>query len=117
MNIEPDKVFAALSHAIRLRCILLLAREGELCVCELTHALDMAQPTISRHLALLREAGLVSDRRQGLWIYYRLHPDLPAWVSGVIETTVKGVGGEEPYAGDHAALTDMPNRPGAPCCA
>lgn len=117
MNISPDQLFKALGDQTRLRCLMLMADEGELCVCELTHALNTIQPMISRHLAQLREAGIVADRRQGQWIYYRLHPDLPAWVKKVIVTTTKGVLGTKPFAKDRAALHGMPNRPGAKCCA
>ncbi len=68
---EADQFFKALSDLTRLRMLVLLNCEGELCVCELTHALDEIQPKISRHLAQLRELGVVLDRRQGQWIYYR----------------------------------------------
>ena len=58
MNLTAQSLFSALAHEIRLRSLLLLQAEGELCVCELTHTLGLSQPMISRHLALLREAGL-----------------------------------------------------------
>jgi ArsR family transcriptional regulator len=71
----------------RTKIMLLVAQEQELCVCELICALDQSQPKISRHLAVLRSGGLLADRRQGQWVYYRLHPDLPAWAKTVISTT------------------------------
>ncbi|HOP16540.1 MAG TPA: metalloregulator ArsR/SmtB family transcription factor, partial [Gammaproteobacteria bacterium] len=80
MDIAPDNLFSSLANDTRLRSLMLLLRHDELCVCELTHALGVAQPQISRHLALLRESGLVSDRREGLWVHYRVHPELPDWV-------------------------------------
>jgi len=67
--------------------MLLIARESELCVCDLTAALDESQPKISRHLAQLRSCGLLADRRQGQWVYYRLHQSLPDWVIEVLQTT------------------------------
>lgn len=115
--IEPNAFFSALSNDVRLRCLMLLAAEEELCVCEITHALGLAQPAISRHLALLREAGIVLDRREGLWIHYRLHPDLPQWASDVLQATAKGISEQAPFTDDHKVLADMPNRPGAPRCA
>ncbi len=115
--IEPKALFSALSSDIRLRCLMLLTAEEELCVCEFTHALGLAQPTVSRHLALLREAGIVLDRREGLWIHYRLHPDLPQWAMDVLQATAKGVVGQSPFQDDLKVLADMPNRPGAPRCA
>lgn len=60
--------------------MLLLRSEGELCVCELVVALDESQPKVSRHLAQLRNCSLLQDRRQGQWVYYSLHPDLPEWM-------------------------------------
>lgn len=74
----------ALSDQTRLRILLLLAGGEERCVCELTQALALAQPKISRHLAVLRESGLLQDRKAGLWVYYRLHPDLPEWAVQVL---------------------------------
>ena len=117
MNILPSTLYPAIAHEIRLRCLLLLVEHEELCVCELTHAIGAAQPTISRHLAHLREAELVSDRREGLWIHYRINPELPVWVSNVLQETANGVRGVAPFTQDLAALKNMSNRPGAPRCA
>ncbi|BCU06976.1 hypothetical protein Atep_16530 [Allochromatium tepidum] len=71
-TITPRDLFTALAQDTRLRCLLLLATQGELCVCELTQATGVVQPHVSRHLAQLRELGLVQDRRDGLWVHYRL---------------------------------------------
>ena len=117
MNIQPSDLFAALAHETRLRCLMLLLRHEELCVCELTHAIGAAQPHISRHLAQLRELGVISDRRQGLWIHYRINPSLPVWVNGVLRETLEGLQHQAPYIVDKQSLTAMPNRPGAPRCA
>jgi ArsR family transcriptional regulator len=117
MPIQPQSVFTAMAHDTRLRCLLLLLHHQELCVCELTHALGASQPHVSRHLALLREAGLVSDRRAGLWIHYRIGPALPGWVLEVLRATARAMDGVAPFAEDRAALDAMPNRPGAPRCA
>jgi ArsR family transcriptional regulator, arsenate/arsenite/antimonite-responsive transcriptional repressor len=117
MALTPPDLFSALAHETRLRCLMLLDAQGELCVCELTHALGAAQPHVSRHLGALREAGLVADRRDGLWIHYRVHPDLPAWVRGVLRETARGAAGRRTFEADQAALAAMPNRPGAPQCA
>lgn len=117
MDISPATLFSALAHDTRLRCLLLLWEYEELCVCELTQAIGAAQPHMSRHLGQLREAGLVSDRREGLWIYYRINPDLPTWVMSVLGETAAGVNGVVPYVDDLAALAAMPNRPGVSRCA
>ncbi len=117
--VAPAHLFAALAHETRLRCLMLLQAHGELCVCELTHALGASQPHVSRHLGALREAGLVTDRRDGLWIHYRLHPDLPGWVRGVLRETARGAAGSaaggSKFEADDAALAAMPNRPAARC--
>jgi len=86
----PDAVtfFKALADETRLRCLLLISRLQECCVCELVEALSLPQPTVSRHLALLRKSGLLLDRRQGQWVHYRLHPGLPGWMGDVLRTTL-----------------------------
>ena len=81
----PLTLFKALADDTRLKCVLLIHRERELCVCELTDALQLSQPKISRHLALLREARLLLDRCQGQWVYYRLNPELPQWATEIID--------------------------------
>lgn len=117
MKCDAKTFFAALSNDIRLRCLMLLQHEGELCVCELTHALDLAQPMISRHLALLRDTGLVTDRRVGQWIYYSIHLDLDVWAKDVLQTTAQANKQHSPYVEDLNTLHAMPNRPDAACCA
>lgn len=83
--VSPLQLFKSLSDETRLSLVLLLREKGELCVCELTSVLKETQPKISRHLALLRENGLLTDRRDGKWIHYRLSPHMPAWAAAVIE--------------------------------
>ncbi|HEC54476.1 MAG TPA: metalloregulator ArsR/SmtB family transcription factor [Gammaproteobacteria bacterium] len=87
--ITPPEVFKSLADETRTRATLLIADQGELCVCELMCALDDSQPKISRHLAQLRSSGLLLDRRQGQWVYYRLNPDLPKWVHEILQVTSK----------------------------
>ncbi len=68
---ETVEVFKGLSDATRLRIAALLT-QGELCVCDLMEILDLPQSTISRHMSRLKSAGIVSDRRAGKWVHYRL---------------------------------------------
>jgi len=117
MNLETDTLFRLLADATRLRVVMLLQQAGELCVCELTHALDLSQPKISRHLAHLREDGLLLTRRDGLWMYYRINPELPEWTQDILQATLAGNAGNHPFLDDQRALAAMPNRPGAACCA
>ena len=84
-QLSPLQLFKGLSDETRLNLVLLLREKGELCVCELTLILKESQPKISRHLALLRDSGLLTDRREGKWIHYRLSPHMPAWAAAVIE--------------------------------
>ena len=66
--------FRVLGDATRLRLISLIAERGETCVCDLTEPLGLSQPTVSHHLKLLHDAGLVERQPRGTWVYYRLVP-------------------------------------------
>jgi len=70
------QVFKALGDPVRLRLLSLIGAHqgGEVCVCDLTTAFDLTQPTISHHLKVLREAGILTSERRGTWVYYRLVP-------------------------------------------
>lgn len=116
MNTHPNTVFSAMSNPVRLRCLLLLQIAGELCVCELTHALGLQQPVVSRHLALLRSNRLVTERRAGQWVYYQINPDLESWIRQVISTTADSHRQLAPLADDLSTLQAMPDRPGTVCC-
>ena len=89
-QLEPISLFKSLTDPIRLSIVMLLIAEKELCVCEFTEALDVVQPKISRNLALLKTAGIVVNRRQGLWIYYSIDEQLPDWAKQVLVETYKG---------------------------
>jgi ArsR family transcriptional regulator, arsenate/arsenite/antimonite-responsive transcriptional repressor len=70
------QVFKALGDPVRLRLVSLIGAHqgGEVCVCELTTAFDLTQPTISHHLKVLRDAGIIDSERRGTWVYYWLVP-------------------------------------------
>lgn len=72
----------AISDPTRIR-VLSALREGELCVCELADALELSQSTLSNHLQVIRQAGLVSTRQAGKWIYYDLKPEQTAILEAV----------------------------------
>lgn len=84
--IEPAQLFKCLSEEIRLHATLLIFLEGEVCVCELMEALDDSQPKISRHLAQLRNCGILDDVRRGHWVFYSLAKNLPDWAKDIIGT-------------------------------
>jgi ArsR family transcriptional regulator, arsenate/arsenite/antimonite-responsive transcriptional repressor len=111
MMLDPDAVIQALADGTRLRALVLLSREGALCVCELTAALDVSQPKMSRHLAALRALDIVEDARIANRVFYRLHPGLPDWARGVVERLAQGVGATFEFDGIERRLHAFPNRP------
>ena len=76
--------FKALSDPTRVAIINSLSAADEVCVCNLTATFDLSQPTISHHLKILREAGLVESSRRGTWAYYRLVPEAVAALRGAL---------------------------------
>jgi ArsR family transcriptional regulator len=111
MMMTPTTLFKCLSDETRLRCVVLLHKEGRLCVCELTHALDLLQPKISRHLAQLRQSNLLLDSREGQWVYYQINPELPAWVVEILDITVKQFADNAKPQQDSGRLQAMDGRP------
>jgi ArsR family transcriptional regulator len=105
----PNSIFAALADPTRRRLLALLQSEGELCVCELTQATGESQPKISRHLATLKDAGLILPRRAGTWIHYRIRADLPPWANTVLTALTGGPVSE--LATDLGRLQTMRQRP------
>ncbi|HEY3882010.1 MAG TPA: metalloregulator ArsR/SmtB family transcription factor [Trebonia sp.] len=83
---ELAPLFKAVADPVRLRLLSLIACHdgGESCVCDLLDAFDMTAPSVSYHLRILREAGLVSSERRGTWVYYRVNPDVMARMSAVL---------------------------------
>ena len=89
---EAQIFFDALSDPLRRRILVMLLDKDERCVCELHGALDETQPKVSRHLGVLRDAGIVAARREGVWMHYRIHPELPAWAFRVLWHMKEGEG-------------------------
>jgi len=112
----PSEFFKCLADDTRLQCLLLIALEGELCVCELTEALQQIQPKISRHLSLLRQQHLLEDRRAGQWVFYRLHKKLLQWQLHLLISTAENNPAYLKAA--RQRLTRMTGRPDrvARCC-
>ncbi len=86
---EPVAFYKCMADDTRLKALLLISRHGEICVCELTQMLALSQPKVSRHLAALRQCGLLTDERRGKWVYYRFSPALPEWIREVLALTLK----------------------------
>ncbi|ENW88813.1 ArsR/SmtB family transcription factor [Acinetobacter pseudolwoffii] len=76
--------FKCLSDPTRLDILKIILERQNVCVCEITEILQLSQPKISRHLALLRNLSILLDERKGQWVYYRLNPDLPEWVNSIL---------------------------------
>jgi ArsR family transcriptional regulator, arsenate/arsenite/antimonite-responsive transcriptional repressor len=114
---SPESVFRLLSDPTRLRCVVMLRLEPSLCVCELTHALDLSQPKTSRHLAMLRAGGLVVDERRGQWVHYRLAGDLPGWVRAIVDAAVEAQRQSGRIGQDSLRLETMVGRPSPNLCA
>lgn len=114
-QLSPPELFRILADDTRLRAMVLMHAEGELCVCELTKAIGVSQPKMSRHLAVLRDAGLVRDRRERIWIHYQIEPNLTPWVYPILAALCQGVAEDSPYCDDRQRLAAMPDRPGDRC--
>ncbi len=84
MFVTPSQFFKNLADDTRLKIMLLAYVEKEICVCELTNALELSQPKISRHLAQLKNFGLLNGKRMGKWVFYSLANDLPDWQKNTI---------------------------------
>jgi ArsR family transcriptional regulator len=101
---ELSRVFKAMGDPVRLRLLSLIASHagGEACVCDLTDVFDLSGPTISHHLKVLREAGLISGQRRGTWVYYRVLPEVLGNLAAVLV----------PAAPEHPdGITRAPARP------
>ena len=83
---ELSRLFKAMADPVRLRLLSLIASHtgGEACVCDLTDTFNLTGPTISHHLKVLRESGLITGERRGTWVYYRIHPEVLARLSAVL---------------------------------
>lgn len=105
-----EQMFKALADDTRLRILALLA-SGEVCVCHIHGALDLPQPTVSRHLAYLRKTGLVAARREGLWMHYRLEmPETPA-AARVLKASLDAVHATSGITTDRRRLSSLVSIP------
>lgn len=79
-------LFKAISHPVRVKMLDIIHRaDTEICVCDVEACFDLTQPTISHHLKILRDAGLIESEQRGLWVYHRIRPDTFATVQGFLE--------------------------------
>jgi len=109
------QIFKALADPIRLRIVLLLKAEGELCVCDLMAVLKLPQSTVSRHLAYLKRSCWVDIRRQGVWIYYQLSSESCQVCLELLDTLQRNVSTLPEAVSDRKALAEFVKNK-APIC-
>lgn len=109
-DFNPELFYKSLTDTIRLKTLMLSHYHGELCVCELMEALgERSQPKISRNLAVLKKSKVITDRKHGQWVFYRLNPKLPHWAKSVIaQTTENNI---SLIINELQCLDNMQNRP------
>ena len=107
---DPIPFYKCLTDTIRLKTLMLTYYHGELCVCELMEAIgENSQPKVSRNLAVLKKTGVITDRKHGQWVFYRINPELPLWAKSVITQTTEN---NIPLIKDELLRLDrMKNRP------
>jgi len=85
---DVPQILAALAEPTRLRAMQIVWRGGEHCVCDLMRTLDATQSRMSRHMGVLKVAGLVTDRRDAQWVRYRRNPDIPSAVVRIVDAAL-----------------------------
>lgn len=98
------QIFKALSDESRLRIMTLLLNGQELCVCDIMAALDLPQSTVSRHLSYLRNTGLVDDRRQGIWMHYKVNSEKIEHGADLFDLLTKMLCGQDQSGRDQRQL-------------
>lgn len=110
---DPDiQLLAALADPTRLEILRELAGSAEVCACDFTSCCDVSQPTISHHLKVLRDAGVVTSERRGNWVFYRIAPNLIERLGGIAQSLVPG--GIIPVAALRRANAPKPAKAPAP---
>ena len=95
-----SELLSAVADPVRLRLASLIAHNGETCVCDLVDATGLTQTNVSRHLSLLRHAGLVVGRKQGLWVYYSLNKPLTTSQKQILSLVKKAIDSEPELRAD-----------------
>ena len=109
--LSPLSFYKCLSDDTRLKALMLIYLEEELCVCDLITALELSQPKVSRHLADLRRCHILLDERRGKWVYYSINPKMPEWATTVLQTTAHNT---EAYLND--CITNLNIAKQNECC-
>jgi len=110
LGITPIDFYKNFTDEIRIKVLMLSHYHGELCVCEIMEALaEDSQPKVSRNLAVLRKSNIISARKHGQWVFYRINPDLPHWAKAVIAETAEN--NTHLFNEANLRLTKMKSRP------
>ena len=116
--LDTTSLFAVLNSETRQRILRLLATNGEMCVCEVVDVLGIGQPSVSKAFGTLKSGGLVIDRREANWTWYRLSPDQPPWVAQVMQATLDQLGTSALCRRDQAGFEALRlEKPRAEACA
>lgn len=115
MSAKINRMFRAFADQTRLRILHLLARERELCVCDIVKVLRLPQSKVSRHLGYLRGAGLVADRKDGRWSYYALEKPVGRFQRALISCLGSCFGEINQFRRDAGRLARLNGRKGALC--
>ena len=107
--VQLAPLFKALSDPVRLRLLSLIASTNEVCVCDLTDAFDVTGATISHHLRVLREAGLVDCERRGTWVYYWIRGEVLNQLGGLLLAVPQGTRTSPPSPKRQAGNSSRPN--------
>jgi len=100
---KQEKIFKALSDKNRIRIVKMLQKKS-LCVCEIKDVLNLATSTVSKHLSILREAGLIVDWKDGKWINYKINPEPDALVSNALLYTQMQIEDDETIKSDRKKI-------------
>ncbi len=109
---QPLQFLKCLSDPTRLHCTLLIQEAGEICVCDLVTSLDESQPKISRHLAQLRNCGLLTSTKKEQWVFYSINPKIPKWAKNILKEIQKS--NDPGILKLHTAFNRITNK--ANCC-
>lgn len=101
---DDVRILQALAEPTRLAIVRQLAAAAEVCACDLEVCCEVSQPTVSHHLRVLREAGVIAGTRRGTWIYYRLEPKAAARIAGLGHLLTAGAAREPKRIPRRAAL-------------
>ncbi len=116
MNIDLTKFYSALSNETRLRCLYLVSKFDEICVCDVVETLDITQPAASKALHILRDIGLLKDRKDANWNYYRISPDIAEWTKSILDTTVTEMDHSSCYDRDRKRIQRLISCPQSDTC-